>query len=235
MATSLILPCYNPLLGWEQRVYSGYSDFCGRINEPVELIIVFDGESAMVTKPALDFLEQKIANLKLIRYEDNRGKGYAIRQGAAAATGAVIMYTDIDFPYTIDSMVHVYHILNREVYDVAFGVKDKTYYSHVPFFRGVISKLLRYLTNLFLSIPVTDTQCGLKGFKRVAAPIFLQTTIDRYLFDLEFIRNCYKNKQCRITPVEVKLNENVHFRSMNYRVLVPEIINFIKLLMYKGK
>ena len=79
-------------------------------------------------------------------------------------------------------------------------------------------------------MPVTDTQCGLKGFKRAVAPLFLATTIDRYLFDLEFVRNCYKSKKFRVQAIPVELNENVHFRKMNFRILLPEMFNFIKLL-----
>jgi hypothetical protein len=60
--------------------------------------------------------------------------------------------------------------------------------------------------------------------------LFLQTTINRYLFDLEFIRNCYKGKTLRVKPVPVALNENVHFRKMDYRILLPEMLNFVKLI-----
>jgi glycosyltransferase involved in cell wall biosynthesis len=231
MIVSLVLPCYNPPPGWEQNVCSAFHDFCDRIGEQAELVIVLDGKSATVTGDTLVFIEQNISNLKLVEYPVNRGKGYAIRQGVAAAVGEVIMYTDIDFPYTVESMRMIYEGLRNNDHDVAVGVKNDAYYSQVPFLRRAISRYLRLLISLFLSLPITDTQCGLKGFRREVAPLFLRTTIDRYLFDLEFIRNSFKSGKYRVKAIPVTLNENVHFRSMSYRILFPEMINFIKLLM----
>ena len=130
-------------------------------------------------------------------------------------------------------MYKIYEGLKKNEHDVAIGVKDEAYYAHVPFLRRVISRFLRFLIRLFLSMPVTDTQCGLKGFNRSVAPLFLQTTIDRYLFDLEFVRNCFKSKKYRVKAIPVTLNENVQFRSMNYRILLSESVDFVRLLFRK--
>jgi glycosyltransferase involved in cell wall biosynthesis len=235
MATSLVLPCFNPAAGWEQNVLASYQAFCSKTGEQLELVIVMDGKSGMITDESLAALEKGISKLKIVSYTENRGKGYALRQGVAAATGDVIMYTDIDFPYTIESMQHVYEGLNRDDHDVAVGVKNEAYYAQVPFLRRAISKNLRFLISIFLSMPITDTQCGLKGFRRSVAPLFLATTIDRYLFDLEFVRNCFKSGKYRVKAIPVTLNENVQFRSMNYRILIPEMANFIKLLFNNRK
>jgi len=230
MVASLVLPCYNPAPGWEQVVFSNFRSFCSGVGEEVELIIVLDGENGNVTNEQLSFLTAQIKSLTIVRYQDNRGKGYAIRQGVGKSAGDLILYTDIDFPYTQESMLNVYGKLKQDECDVAIGVKNDGYYAQVPPVRRYISRYLQFFVKLFLSMPVTDTQCGLKGFKRSVAPLFLRTTIDRYLFDLEFVRNCYKSKQYRIQPIPVTLNENVHFRKMNFRILLPEMVNFIKLL-----
>lgn len=233
MIVSLILPCYNPASGWEQIVCSNCKAFEENILDPVEFIIVMDGPSATITPDSLSYLRQNISGLKVVQYAENRGKGYAIRQGVAVAAGDIIMYTDIDFPYTQDSMQAIYKSLANHELDVAVGVKDDAYYGHVPPLRRVISRFLRMLIRLFLSMPITDTQCGLKGLNRRVAPLFLKTTIDRYLFDLEFIRNCFKAKTYRVKAIPITLNENIHFRSMNYRILFSESVNFIRLLFGK--
>ncbi len=231
MVASLVLPCYNPAPGWEQVVYSNYFSFCASVGEEVELLIVLDGESDNVTNEQLSILTAQIKSLTIIRCSSNRGKGYAIRKGVEKAKCDIIMYTDIDFPYSQESMLTLYGKLKQDECDVAIGIKNDFYYAQVPFVRRQISRYLQFFIKLFLSMPVTDTQCGLKGFKRSVAPLFLKTTIDRYLFDLEFVRNCYKSKQFRIQAIPVTLNENVHFRKMNFRILLPEMFNFIKLLL----
>lgn len=232
MVISLVLPCYNPPEGWEQTICEQFALLRKQISEQVELVVVMDGVSAPVKEEAFAYLQQEIPQIKLIKYTVNRGKGYAIRQGVKAATGDIILYTDVDFPYTTASILAVYEPLKNNECDVAAGVKNENYYAQVPFLRRAISKYLRFLIGTMLSMPITDTQCGLKGFRKNVTPLFLETTIDRYLFDLEFIRNCFK-RQYRVKAIPVTLNENVHFRSMNYRILIPEMVNFIKLLTSK--
>ena len=233
MTVSLVLPCYNPPPRWEQIVCDKYSSLGKSLPETLELVLALDGSSANVTGQSLLFLKQNISNLIIVEYPDNKGKGYAIRQGVAKATGDIIIYSDVDFPYTAASMHNIYARLKANECDVAAGVKDDAYYTHVPFVRRLISRWLRFVVRTFLAMPITDTQCGLKGFRRDVAPLFLQTTIDRYLFDLEFIRNCYRSKKYRVLAVPVSLNENVHFRKMNFRILFPEMLNFARLLFRK--
>jgi glycosyltransferase involved in cell wall biosynthesis len=230
MATSLVLPCYNPPPGWELIVDAAYHSFCEKADGAVELVVVMDGAASKETNEGLAFLEQHIPGIKVVRYEENRGKGYALRQGVAVASGEIIIYTDIDMPYTMESLYTVYDGLRKNEYDVGVGVKNEQYYAQVPFVRRVISRFLRMLIRLFLSLPITDTQCGLKGFRRPVATLFQQTTIDRYLFDLEFVRNCFKGKKLRVKAIPITLKENVRFRKMDYRILLPEMLNFVKLL-----
>lgn len=233
MNVSLILPCYNPPQDWERSVHTHYNAFCERIDKTIELIIVIDGISESIDGAQLIYLQQQIPTLKLVQYAENKGKGHALRQGVKTATGDIILYTDIDFPYSIDSMYAIYSDLRDDLHDVAIGVKNEHYYTHIPPVRKAISRVLQMMIRTFLTLPVTDTQCGLKGFRSNVKPLFLKTTIDRYLFDLEFIRNCYRSRHYRIKPIPVALNEQVHFRKMNYRILLPELLNFAMLLTKK--
>lgn len=230
MPVSLILPCYKPQQGWDEIVVREYALFCRAIQQQVELIIVFDGQSEEVTDGKIDELKQRIPGLTVISYIANMGKGYATRKGIAVASGTTMLYTDIDFPYSIASMVQVYDKLHRNECDIAVGIKDEDYYRHVPMARRTISKGLRFLTGGLLSMPITDTQCGLKGFNIIAKEAFLGTTINRYLFDLEFIYKSYRSGSYRIAAIPVGLKEGIRFRKMNYRILLPEMLNFLKLL-----
>ena len=90
MSVSLVLPCYNPQAGWEHVVCDGYQAFSKAIGQPAELIIVLDGTSAAVTEAALAGIHSLVPGLVVISYPDNRGKGYAIRQGVAKATGITL-------------------------------------------------------------------------------------------------------------------------------------------------
>ncbi len=235
MLVSVVLPCFNPPAQWETNILVRYRELAAIIADDLQLIVVFDGASDQVTEAQKKLLHSGIPGIIIVEYEVNRGKGYATRQGVKASDGDLIIYTDIDFPYQIKSIVDIYDTLRTGQADIAVGIKGDEYYSHVPYLRRVISRYLRALTGFFLALPVSDTQCGLKGFTKTAGTLFLETSIDRYLFDLEFLRNAYKNRKFSIKPVVVHLNENVHFRKMNYKIIFPEIRNFIKILLRPGR
>lgn len=231
MSVSIVLPCYNPPQGWAENIVRQYGLLSALLAQTPELIVVQDGQSKGVSIKDFGLLQEQIASLQLIVSPINKGKGHALREGIAQANGDIIIYTDIDFPYTNESLYKIYSALQDNTCDIAVGIKNAAYYEKVPRLRRIISKFLQFFIRLFLSIPITDTQCGLKGFKADIKPVFMATTINRYLFDLEFIRNASKNGRYRISAIPVSLNPGVHFRPMNYKVLLPEIINFIKILL----
>lgn len=226
---SVVLPCYNPPNGWDQNIIRNYNAIKQHIEDDIEIVLVNDGSNSAILDESIKLLQQNIENFTYVNNKTNKGKGAATRTGVKSAKGNIIIYTDIDFPYTVTSFLSVYNTIANDKCDIAAGIKDSMYYNNTPFMRKLVSRALRAMTRTFLSIPITDTQCGLKGFKKKAASIFLATTIDRYLFDIEFIRSAYKQNYT-ISPIPVKLNDNVEFRSMNYKILIPEMVNFIKIL-----
>ena len=93
-----------------------------------------------------------------------------------------------------------------------------------------ISKFLRLIVRTFLRIPTDDTQCGLKGFTRKGKEIFMQTTIDRYLFDLEFIFIAARKKAV-LKTVQVELREGIQLSHMRWNILLQEFGNFLKIFV----
>lgn len=227
-----MLPCYNPQPAWVERVVSQYAALQSTLATEIEIVLVNDGSTTEVADEDISNLRQVIPLFQYISYTQNRGKGHALRQGVAKASAPIVLYTDIDFPYSVDSIAAVYHCLQNEQADVAAGVKNNEYYAKVPPMRRYISKILRGMIGIFFSLPVTDTQCGLKGFNLKGKQVFLDTRIDRYLFDLEFIHAAHK-KGLEIMPIKVALNDFVVFRQMNYSLLFSEVVNFIKIVAGK--
>ena len=183
---SIVLPCYNPLDGWLEIIDTSLTRI-QQENIEAELLIVNDGSSHNFDEGKVKQFFAKRLEVHIISYQQNRGKGYALRQGVKEASGDLIIYTDIDFPYTHQSFLKVFSALKNDNNDVAIGIRSEEYYTHLPKMRVYISKFLRFLIRKFLRIPTDDTQCGLKGFNQKGKEVFMQTEIDRYLFDLEFI------------------------------------------------
>ncbi len=100
-------------------------------------------------------------------------------------------------------------------------------------FRKLLSKAFRFFVKRILKMPVTDTQCGLKAFNKRGKEKFLGTTINRYLFDFEFIYEACKDKSLTIQPVQVQLKENVIFSKMKLKIIFQETLNLIRILLFK--
>lgn len=223
---SIVLPCYNPTDEWLENVISAYTNIKTEIND-IELLLVNDG--SIKNSPKNFAASFSANNIQMISYDTNRGKGFALRQGVKQTKGELVIYTDIDFPYKHASFMAIYRSLAIDKNDVAIGIRGEEYYTHLPKARVYISKTLRFFIQLLLQIPSDDTQCGLKGFNQNGKPIFLKTSIDRYLFDLEFIYLAAREK-LKIKTVEVILRDQVLLSSMSTKTLIHESINFIRVL-----
>ena len=186
----------------------------------------------LLSKENIERLQNKIENLKYIEYKINKGKGYALRKGVEAANSQLQIFTDIDFPYTAASVAHIYEELNNGN-DISLGYRIPAYYKQVPLFRKLLSKLLRWVLKKILKLSITDTQCGLKGFNQRGREVFLQTKINRFLFDLEFVLMASRNKSLKIKPVLVELREGITFSKVNLKVLFVESLNFLMLVFKK--
>jgi glycosyltransferase involved in cell wall biosynthesis len=223
---SIVLPCYNPLNNWLDTVAKYYAEVL-QVEPNTELIIVNDGSTKEVNAETVKQKLSAFSNVRYISYAANFGKGHALRRGVMETKGSLIIFTDIDFPYTTESFKTIYKVLTDGA-DVAIGIRNREYYTHLPKARVYISKFLRFLIRKTLRIPTDDTQCGLKGFNLVGRQIFLVTSIQRYLFDLEFIYLAARAK-LNIQTRTVNLRDDVQLSHMNWKVLLQEGGNFLKI------
>lgn len=228
LSLTVVLPCYNPVEGWADNIISCF----GLIKKQIpgtRLILVNDGSKTLSTE-TIQAAFAGNPDIEVVSYTENQGKGYALRQGIGRADTELIIYTDVDFPYTNESFLKIYTALADGRTDVAIGIRGEEYYTHLPKARVRISKLLRWFIKKFLRIPTDDTQCGLKGMNRAGKAVFMQTTINRYLFDLEFVFLSARKKMA-IKTVEVQLRPEVVLSRMNFKVLSQEFGNFLKIFL----
>lgn len=226
----IVLPCYNPIQGWTEKLVEAHQELTSRLNQTnIRFILVNDGSSEGISPEQIQYLESAIPSFFYLDKSPNQGKGAALRSGMALSKSEYCIFTDVDFPYQLESLMSIFEALRSDSVDVAIGVKDNSYYDNLPIMRVRISRFLRFLARTFLRISITDTQCGLKGFNGKGRAIFLQTTIDRYLCDLEFILLADRTRGLRMQPIKVSLRPGVEFSKVNLRVLFSEGVNFMKV------
>jgi glycosyltransferase involved in cell wall biosynthesis len=195
------------------------------------LVIVNDGSSYGVNEEVVKYISENHQNFKFISLKENRGKGFALRTGIENATGGYFIFTDIDFPYTRQSFKSILNGFEKGG-NLIVGNRGQDYYKNTPIFRKLLSKSLRRIMKTFLKLPVDDTQCGIKGFDEKGKEVFLITKIDRFLFDLEFIKLSSK-KGLIVSSEKVQLKDGVVFSKIKFSILFRESINFIRILFRK--
>ncbi len=233
MTIEIILPAYNLPDGWPEKMAANWLI----LNElahsagfsEARLTVVNDGSLRGFSAVQKVEFERLLPRARLFEYPKNRGKGHALRHGAARSEADFCLITDADFPYSMASVAAVLKKL-REKGGIVVGFREPNYYEKVPFFRKMISKTLRWLLENVLRLPTSDSQCGLKAFDRRGRDVFLKTEIDRFLFDLEFLVLASKTPALEITPVAVELRENVQFSRVGLRILATEALNFLSIL-----
>ncbi len=230
----LIVPCFNPRPGWEEILINGVNELKQTLPKEVlqAVILVNDGSKTGVTDSGVEQLISAVPELKLIEYKKNRGKGYAVRSGVKSGESEIQIYTDIDVPYTAASVLEFYNTLAENKADVVVSSRGLSYYDSLSGFRKILSKSLRWLNGFLFRLKIKDTQGGLKGFNSFGRELFLRTKVNRYLFDLEFVRNVSQT-DLKIKAVEVQLKPDIVLPSPSPMILLKEMHNFIRLLFFR--
>jgi dolichyl-phosphate beta-glucosyltransferase len=193
MHLSVIVPIYNGADTVGHSVNTILRHY--RERDPEFELIVVDDCSTDDTEVKLKDLQVLNPELRVVRNLKNQGKGYSIRQGFLQCTGDVILFTDADLPYGTDGLDAVCDALNRDA-DVAIGsrVHPNSQYTmhprHFPyiFFRHLLGRILVAFANRLFQVQVSDTQCGIKGFRKiVGATILPNVNSRRFAFDIEFL------------------------------------------------
>ncbi len=206
---SIIVPAYDE----EERLGGSVEiilAFLSANSISAELIVVDDGSRDKTAETARSaFKSEPDIPAKVIRYEENRGKGFAVRTGLAAANANIALFSDADLSTPIDEIFKVIDPIKNGEYDVAFGSRalDRTLIgTHQPWRREQGGKVMNMVIRTMSRLPFADTQCGFKAFRMAAfRPLLDVMTIDRFGFDVEFLFVA-KYHGLRLAEVPVRWN-----------------------------
>ncbi|HJZ11757.1 MAG TPA: dolichyl-phosphate beta-glucosyltransferase [Acidobacteriota bacterium] len=188
MEFSLIVPTYNEEGRMETPV-QGVAEYLRRRFSKWEAIYVDDGSKDSTYDKLLQ-LRAMHSEFRVLHYEKNRGKGFAVRKGLEAARGNLILFSDADFSTPIQELETLMKQMSNG-FDIVIGSRglpDSKVDVHQPWFRETIGKSGNLLVRASLPIDFTDTQCGFKLFTKKAAQFLLpRLTIEGFAFDIEIL------------------------------------------------
>ncbi len=188
---SIVIPAYNEndRLGGPLRKIL---DFAASSEHDVEVIVVDDGSSDDTAEIARQtFAETPNIASDVIRYEQNRGKGFAVKTGLLAANADTALITDADLSTPIEEMSKLTDPIIAGEFDVCFGSRalDRTLIgTHQPWMRENGGRVVNFMIRKMSGLEFADTQCGFKAFNMLKFRRLLDVmTIDRFGFDIEFL------------------------------------------------
>lgn len=200
---TLVIPFYNEeaVLGRTARSAESYLETAfGEF----ELILVDDGSTDSSLKVAR---ECENANVRVLTYSPNKGKGHAVRLGMLSAKGDVVFFCDADLSYGLEVLKPAYDKIASGSCDILVGSRnmEPDAYKSYPIMRKVASRVFVMGVNAVLHLGVTDSQCGFKGFTRDAArEVFGRAKVDGFAFDIEALYLA-RRMGYRIEEMPVKL------------------------------
>jgi glycosyltransferase involved in cell wall biosynthesis len=194
----------------------------------VQYSVVHDGPADIQTDVFFELAIDLYKDLRFISYHKNKGKGYALRRGVQEAQTPYVITIDFDFPYEKENVLELINCLLKGN-DVVVGKRSARYFNSLPFKRKLISRAYSFMNRLFLELPLFDTQSGIKGFNKEGRSVFLQTTINRFLIDTEFILRAHK-QNLSIKVINIELRPGIRFSDFGIKVIKTEFVNFIYLV-----
>lgn len=151
-----------------------------------EILVVSDGSTDQTNLKVISF---RHPSLKLVVVEKNMGKGHAVRAGFKRAQGDYVLFIDGGMelhPREIRIFVGLLFLYQA---DIVIGSKrhPQSEVSY-PWYRRFLSFLFQQLIRQLFYIDVTDTQVGIKIFRKpVIDAILPHLEVNRYGFDLEIL------------------------------------------------
>jgi len=233
-ARSVVIPCYNerhrlpPTLAAVQA----YLPADERV---AEIVLVDDG----CTDGTFTWVAQQMKTdprIRVVEYGENRGKGYAIRQGMLAAQGEAILFMDADGSTPIGESEKMWPLVESGNADIVLGSRHQLG-SEIEVDQSTLrrwaGRLYARLTWCLLLYGVKDTQCGFKVYSREASQsVFSEMNTWSAIYDLDALVIATR-KGYRIAEVPVVWKHDADSR-LTYDARKSMAI-FLELLRLKWK
>ncbi len=230
---SVIMPAFNESENILRNLIECVQTL-SQFNYDFEVIVVDDGSSDNTHLHAARVLSRHPELVRIVRYDNNLGKGNALICGTCYATGDYVVFLDADMELHPSQLPVFFEIMELGGADVVIGSKrhpaSKVNY---PLVRHIYSAVYYGIVRLLFGLPVKDTQTGLKLFKAsVLRRVFPRILAKRFAFDIEVLTNAHRLGY-RITDAPVTLHYQRKFGRIKmhdvYVMLVDTLAIFYRM------
>ncbi len=186
---ALIIPCYDEARRFDPEAFAALAGLTD-----ATLLFVNDGSRDATEARLRAFCGRSGARAELLSFSRNRGKGESVREGLRAALHAgaeVVGYLDADLATPPEEVLRLASALSAEGPSVVLGSRVRVLGSQIErsALRHYGGRIFATLAALILRVPVYDTQCGAKLFRRTRAleAALAEPFLSRWCFDVELL------------------------------------------------
>src|SRR3989344_4166259 len=182
---SLIIPAYQQ----EKLIIKNVRHIkksLDNIRYDYEIVVVIDG----IVDKTLDLLKKaKIPKVKVLAYNKNQGKSYAIRLGMREAKGDYVMFLDSGMEIDPNGISMLLEHMEWYNADIIVGSKrHPASQVNYPLMKKVLSYGYYYIVKFLFGINVKDTQAGIKIYKKKVLQRVLPRLLEKkFAGDLEIL------------------------------------------------
>ena len=209
----VLIPAYQPDARLPRLILELH-----RADPSTKIVVVDDGSGQKFS----DIFEASAtAGAHVISYENNRGKGYALREGftwirdVAGDLSECVVTADADGQHTLNDIFRV----GRTCTDTGTSVLGvREFVGHVPARSRIGNTATSALFWLATGWKLKDTQTGLRAFPVALLPELLEVQGDRYEYELRVLLHLAKFRhpvtQIPIETIYEAGNPTSHFRPL---------------------
>ena len=209
----LVIPCYNEARRLPTREILDFLT----TNPWLTVCLVDDGSSDGTREVLKALNRERPDRVMVLPVEVNGGKAEAVRQGvlhvSRASRSELIGYWDADLSTPLSELAGMISVFEHQPASrFVMGSRVRRLGSKIKrrAIRRYLGRVFSTLASVILDLPIYDSQCGAKLFRReLAEVLFAERFMTRWLFDVEILARLigqFGQEEVRRTTVEVPLS-----------------------------
>ena len=200
-------------------------------------VIVVDNGSRDATSVVVQQAASRFPCLRLMR-TDRRGKGLAVRTGALAAQGRVVLFADADLSWSVEDLSRFPAMINEQRAPIVIGSREGYGARRIgePVYRHLMGRVFNGVVQALAVPGIEDSQCGFKAFSRDAArAIFSRQRIDGFGFDVEVLYLAGRlGYSVSVVPLRWEHKENSRVAPVRDTLLMLSDVVRVRLNAWRG-
>ena len=225
----VIIPAYNP----SNKLLELVKDL---ICEKIDILIINDGSNENIN---IFNKIKKEYNIKILEYEENKGKGHALKYGMQHYINNYkgykgIITVDADYQHLPKDVLKIMKEMDNNPDTIILGCRDFNS-KNVPFSNRMGNKITSYVFKLLYGKYISDTQTGLRGIPNSLIETCLYIHGSRFEYEIAELINIV-NKDIKFKEVSI---ETVYYESREskfhkifdsikiYKIILKESFRFM--------